>query len=104
MHWNKGHGFFKNKIHDIYYVLEKYKPHMMSISEANYDNVEKMKIKDYSVEHNDLGKGHKISRQILLVHNTIEYTRKCELETKYIAAIVINVKLATKSNMSIISY
>ena len=38
LHWNKGNSLFKNKLDDIYFVLDKFQPHIMSISKANYDN------------------------------------------------------------------
>ena len=51
-----------------------------------------IKIKDYKVETNDLGIGHKTSRHILLIHNTNEYTWKSDPEQKYIAVDIINTK------------
>ena len=68
----------------------------MSISDTNYDNLDNVKIKDYTVEQNYLGIGYNISRQIILMHNTSEYTKKYDLESKYLAAVIIIVKLAPK--------
>ena len=41
LHWNKGNSLFNNKNDDIYFILDKYKPHIMSISEANYNNIDR---------------------------------------------------------------
>ena len=48
--------------------------------------------------------GHDISRQILLIHNTIDYTRKYDNVDKYIVAIVANIRLANKNNDTIIAH
>ena len=53
LHWNKVNSLFKNKLDDIFFVLKKYKPYLMSISEANYDNFDNLKIRDYKVEKTD---------------------------------------------------
>lgn len=58
LHWNKGNSLLKNKIDDINFILDKYKPHVISISEANYDNLEQLQISEYKVETNGLGVGH----------------------------------------------
>ena len=71
MHWNKGNYLFKNKLDDLYFVLDKYKPHIVSLSEANYDNNDRILILDYRIEANDIGVRHNISRQLLLIQLTI---------------------------------
>ena len=71
LHWNKGNCLFKNKLDDLYFVLDKYKPHIVSLSEVNYENNDRILIPDYRIETNDLGVGHNISRQLLLIQLTI---------------------------------
>ena len=100
----QGNSLFNDNLDDIRYVLDKYKPHIMSISEANYDNNDRIQIPDYNIETNDLGVGHDISRQILLVHNTIEYTWTYDNIDRYLAIIVIKVKLANRQNVTVISH
>ena len=34
MHWNKGPSLFKNKIDHLKIIIDKYKPHIISISET----------------------------------------------------------------------
>ena len=60
-------------------------------------------IRGYSVEMNDLGIGYPISRVVTLIHLSLNYTRRKDLEQNYIAAIVCDVKLPNKSNFTIIS-
>ena len=48
--------------------------------------------------------GHDVSRQILLVHNSIQYTRTHDYIDKYIAAIVIKIKLANRQTQTLISH
>ena len=71
LYWNKGNCLFKNKLDDLYFVLDKYKPHIVSLSEATYDNNDRILILDYRIEANDIGVRHNISRQLLLIQLTI---------------------------------
>ena len=88
----------------MYFVLDKFRPHIVSISEANYDNIDRINIPDYRIETNDLGVGHNISRQLLLIHNTIDYTWTYDCVDNYIAAIVVNIKLAKKNKVTLIAH
>ena len=36
LHWNKGCSHFHNKINDILTIIDRYRPNIMSLSEANY--------------------------------------------------------------------
>ena len=76
----------------------------MSISEANYDNIDRTLIKGYRIETNDLGIGYDTSRQLLLIQDTIDYTRQYDYVDKYIAAIVVNIKLAKRNNLTIVAH
>ena len=48
--------------------------------------------------------GHDTSRQILLIHSTIEYTQTYDYIDNYIAAIVIKIKLANRQNVTLIAH
>ena len=74
-HFNKGNSKFDNKIDDIHYIIDKHKPLIFSISEANYCNTNKTIICDYNIEACDFKIGYHTSRQILLIHNSLTYTR-----------------------------
>ena len=88
----------------MYFTVHYYTPHVISISDANYDNFDKVKTKNYRIETNDLGVGHNISRQILLINNLIDYTRTYDNIDRYIAAIVIHINLADKQNVTLIAH
>ena len=74
-HFNKGNSKFDNKIDDIHYIIDKHKPLIFSISEANYCNTNKTIICGYNIETCDFKIGYHTSRQILLIHNSLTYTR-----------------------------
>ena len=40
LHWNKGPSLFKNKIDHLGLIIDKYKPNIISLSEANYNIAE----------------------------------------------------------------
>ena len=74
-HFNKGNSKFDNKIDDIHYIIDKHKSLIFSISEANYCNTNKTIICDYNIETCNFKIGYYTSRQILLIHNSLTYTR-----------------------------
>ena len=39
LHWNKGKALFHNKLNDIDTILDKFKPHVISLCEANIDKI-----------------------------------------------------------------
>ena len=104
LHWNKGNSLFKNKIDDINFILDKYSQNVVSILEANYENIDRTNILDYIIETNDMGVGHDTSRQILLILSTIEYTQTYDYIDKYIAAIVIKTRLANRQTVTLIAH
>ena len=65
--WNKGNSSFKTKRDDILITLERYKPDVFAIHEANFHIYQDKGFDNYSVECNTLTKGHKIARTILLI-------------------------------------
>ena len=66
-HFNKGNSKFDNKLDDIHYIIDKHKPLIFSISEANYCNINKTIIDGYSIESCDFKIGYHTTRQILLI-------------------------------------
>ena len=65
--WNKGNSSFKTKRDDILITIERYKPDVFAIHEANFHIEQDKGFENYSVECNNLTKGHKIARTILLI-------------------------------------
>ena len=65
------------------FFLDKYKPHIVSLSEAKYDNNDKILI------------------GLMLI---LDYTWTYDNIDKYIAIIVISIKLANKNKVTLIGY
>ena len=36
LHWNKGPSYLHNKIDHVKYIMDEHKPHIFSLSEANF--------------------------------------------------------------------
>ena len=76
VHANKGPGHLCSKIHDIEYIIEKYKPHVLGISEANFmknHDPQEVALKDYhlftcpTLRNPDL----EYSRVVVYAHNSV---------------------------------
>ena len=77
---------------DTHYIIDKYKPLVFPKSEANYCNTNKPVV------------GFHTSRQILLIHNSLTYTRRYDLEKLHIALIICDTKLNEKNTITIAAY
>ena len=87
--WNKGNSSFKTKRDDILITIERYKPDVFAIHEANFHIDQDKGFDNYSVECNTLTKGHKIARTILLIKKGLAYKRRSEVENEYVASVWI---------------
>ena len=65
--WNKGNSSFQNKRDDILVTIERYRPDIFAIHEANFDLKNDRGFENYTVETNILCRGYEISRTILLI-------------------------------------
>ena len=79
-HFNNGNSKFKNKLDDIHHIIDTHKPLFFSISEANYCNINKTIIDGYNIETCDFKIQYHTSRQILMIHKSLSYTRRSDLE------------------------
>ena len=86
MHWNKGPSFLQNKVNDINYKLDKYRPHIFSLSEANFiinrDNEDLNFLHEYNYEIVNGVDNVKMSRQMVLINKQLNYVRRVDLESK----------------------
>ena len=103
-HFNKGNSKFDNKIDDIHYIIDTHKPLIFSISEANYCNINNAIIDGYSIETCDFKINYHTSRQILLIHNSLTYTRQKDLEKPHLALIICDIKLHKNDKLTITAY
>ena len=65
--WNKGNSTFQNKRDDILVTIERYRPDIFAIHEANFDFQNDKGFENYTIECNTLCRGYGISRTILLI-------------------------------------
>ena len=79
IHWNKGNSNFHNKIDEIYTILDQNKPDIFSVVEANYSFSDKINIRHYSMELSRLHISSTFSRNLILIKNSISYTRRYDL-------------------------
>ena len=103
IHWNKGCSKFINKIDDIKMILDKFRPHIFSLVEANFDLKDRLTIDNYSIETEDMKTGSKVSRTIMLIDNQIDYTRLSKYDTMGIPAVWVKLNLGSKNNPVIMS-
>merc|ERR1712240_272533 len=102
--WNKGNGTFKNKRDDILLTIDRYRPDIFAIHEANFDLNSDRGFDNYVIEANTLCKGHQISRTIMLIKQGIPYKRRKDLENDYIASIWVQIKINSKVSTLISSF
>ena len=92
--WNKGNSTFKNKRDDILITIERYKPDIFAIHEANFDINNDRGFENYTIEANTLCRGHQISRTIILIKKGVAYKRRKDLENDYIASVWVQITIS----------
>ena len=65
--WNKGNSTFGNKRDDILIMIDRFKPDIFAIHEANFNISRDKNFENYNIEYNMIAKGYNISRTILLI-------------------------------------
>ena len=98
--WNKGNSNFRTKKDDILVTINRYKPDIFAIHEANYRSKNDGHIYGYNVKCNTLIEGYDISRTILLLKKGISYKRRYDLENKYISRIWVQINISKTSSQS----
>ena len=92
VYWNKGPSFLCNKQLDIESIVERHKPHVLGLGEANIredHNLQDLQLQDYtlhidsSITNPSLG----LARVAVYTHKTIRVKRRHDLEDDTIAAI-----------------
>ena len=102
--WNKGNSNFKNRRDDILVTLERYKPDVFTIHEANFDISNDRGFTNYKIEANTLSRGNSIARTIVLIKNDIAYKRRYDLENEYISSVWVQIIISKKVSTFIASY
>ena len=101
LHWNKGSSFLVNKKDEIETVIEKYRPHIMGLSEANFfakhDRLA-VQFPEYkmhvcpTLENPQL----EVSRVIVYTHTSLIVKPRVDLMSKDISAIWLEIGLPNK--------
>ena len=94
--WNKGNSTFQNKRDDILVTIERYRPDIFAIHEANFDLNNDRGFENYTIEANTLCRGHNIARTIVLIKNGVAYKRRKDLENDYISSVWIQIIISKK--------
>ena len=55
--WNKGNSTFGNKRDDIFITIDRFKPDIFAIHEANFDISRDKNFENYNIEYNTIAKG-----------------------------------------------
>lgn len=105
MQYNKGNANFENKINAINDIIQKHKPDVMCISEANLkaSNFNILNnFPEHNIEHNLMSKDMDISRNILMINKNISYKRRYDLEDNITCTIWIQVNIPKKKKSILI--
>ena len=103
-HFNKGNSKFETKLDNIHYIIDTHKPLIFSISQPNYCNINKTIIDGYNIVIYDFKIQYHTSRKILLIHNSLSYTRHTDLEKPHLALILCDIKLNKTDKLTIAAY
>ena len=76
MHWNKGLSILENKMEEIAAIIDKYRPMVLGLSEANlrrHDDISKVQLKDYKLHTCPTmdNPAHRVSRVVVYTHKSI---------------------------------
>ena len=85
--WNKGNSLFEKKRDDISITLDRHKPNIFAIHEANFNSQVNRGFKNYNLEYKTLNDRCTDARTILLIKQGIQYKRRCEYENENISSI-----------------
>ena len=101
MSWNKGNATLGNKIEEIEVIIEKWKPAMFCVLEANLEvdsYLNAVQIEGYSLEKDKLAENGFKCRTVIYISNSVEYSRRKDLEPS--CSPVIWIELFPKSAKS----
>ena len=102
--WNKGNSNFSTRRDDILITLDRLKPDIFSIHEANFSIKNDRKIIGYKIESNNLIHGNDICRTVTLIKDGISYKRRYDLEDKYISSIWLQIFISKRVSILVCSY
>ena len=104
LHWNKGSSHLENKKDEIETLIDKYKPHILGLSEANlhsHHDLNNVQYPDYTlhtcptINNPQL----KVSRVVVYTHSSLVVKLRPDLMNNSISAIWLEVGLPRKSKI-----
>ena len=91
MLFNKSNSHFQNYIDKLNQIIDKHKPDILALSEANIYTSDHLKhsniIDGYKIETNLMSKYTGFSRNAILIKDDINYNRRHDLEHPIICTI-----------------
>ena len=108
VHWNKGSSWLENKIDEVQALIQRHKPHVLGLSEANllqHHDLNKVQLTDYklhtcpSLEDSTL----KVSRIVVYTHCSLMVKVREDLMDKKVSAIWLEVGLPRKRKILVCS-
>ena len=103
VHINKGNSNFENKYDELLQLLDIFRPHLLSIQEANYNVDSGIFLRGYKLEYNCLSKSHKTARTVVLIRDNIPYERCVQHENEYISSIWIQIYMSKSQSFYVMS-
>ena len=98
MHWNKGPSLLQNKMDDLENIIDKYRPHVLGLSEGNlrkHDDISLVQLKDYTLHVcptlNNLD--HGVSRIVVYTHKSLVVKPRPDLMNQWVSSIWLEVGL-----------
>ena len=104
MTWNTSKAKLSNKINNIIHAIQTHKPSIMAIQEVNFtsnDDLSEVSIPGYTIEMDQLINITGRSRSALIIHESIRYSRRLDLETQTEAHVWIAVQLAGNRKINV---
>ena len=93
---NKGKSDFINSIHNIGLIIQKYNPHIFILNEANlhiHDDISVNMFPHYQMEIDNLRATNGNARTVILIHETVNYTRYRKLESPLISTVWLKIHM-----------
>ena len=96
MTWNTTNSKMINKMNNLNQVIQQHKPMILAIQEVNFtsnDDIADISIPGYNIELDQLLQTKGRARAALIIHESIRYSRRLDLETQEEAHLWITIQL-----------
>ena len=92
MYWNKGPSALHNKMLEIETIIDKHKPHILGLGEANFrgdHDIDSVQVPGYTLHIPSIVQrpGQAMARIVVYTHHLLRVKRRWDLENENVAAI-----------------